>query len=287
MLQVHRLTKRYGRRVALDEVSFDLEAGKTLALLGPSGCGKSTLLRCIQRLTPPDQGEIWFMGAPVLDLEGEALREYRRRVGFVFQHFNLVGHMNALENVAFGPLMAGRPRDEALEAAREALGRVGLAHRVRSYPAEMSGGERQRVAIARALAQKPKLILWDEPTSALDPVLVDEVLSIMAGLAAAHETAMIVVTHEIPFALEVADQMALMDEGKIVAMGEPGEVLFRSDAPVAERLRRVYEMRYAGSYQHLRGGGGRNGSSRSRSVHRPLDKALPLARRRKGTVIGR
>jgi len=286
VLKVRSLSKRFGERVALNGVSLELKAGETLALLGPSGCGKSTLLRCIQRLVPPDHGEIWFMGEPVHELEGDALKEYRRRVGFVFQHFNLIRHMNALENVALGPLMAGLPRPKAFGIAREALARVGLAGRAEAYPAGMSGGERQRVAIARALAQKPRLILWDEPTSALDPILVDEVLAIMAELAATQETAMIVVTHEIPFALEVADRMALMDEGRIVAEGKPDEVLFESRAPVAERLRRVYEMRYAGLYQQVLDRAGRNGSERSRSLHRSHGAPSPFSWRRKGTVMG-
>lgn len=277
MLHVRRLTKRYGQRIALDGIDLDLAPGETLALLGPSGCGKSTLLRCIQRLVRPDAGDIVFMGQSVLDLEGEALRAYRRKVGFVFQHFNLIPHLTALENVALGPLMAGLSREEAFSRARDALERVGLVHQAAAHPAAMSGGERQRVAIARTLAQRPSLILWDEPTSALDPVLVDEVLAIMAGLAASGETAMIVVTHEIPFALEVADRMALMDQGKIVAEGEPREVLFRSEAPVARRLRKVYEMRYAGLYQQVLSRRGRNGSPRSRSVHRPPERPSALA----------
>src|SRR5690606_369414 len=277
MLHVRRLTKRYGQRIALDGIDLDLAPGETLALLGPSGCGKSTLLRCIQRLVRPDAGDIVFMGQSVLDLEGEALRAYRRKVGFVFQHFNLIPHLTALENVALGPLMAGLSREEAFSRARDALERVGLVHQAAAHPAAMSGGERQRVAIARTLAQRPSLILWDEPTSALDPVLVDEVLAIMAGLAASDETAMIVVTHEIPFALEVADRMALMDQGKIVAEGEPREVLFRSEAPVARRLRKVYEMRYAGLYQQVLSRRGRNGSPRSRSVHRPPERPSALA----------
>ena len=290
MLQVHQLTKRFGDHVALDAVSFDLKAGETLAILGPSGSGKSTLLRCIQRLIAPDSGEIWFCGQPVSQLRGEELRAYRRRVGFVFQHPHLIEHMTVLENVALGPVMAGLSTNVALRLAAAALERVQLSDKARAYPASLSGGERQRAAIARTLALEPQLILWDEPTSALDPILVDEVLAIMAELASRRDRAMIVVTHEIPFALAVADRMALMERGKIVVQGEPEEVLVGSDAPISRKFRRLYEVRYAGLYHHIGTRRGRKEEARSRSEQRPAGAAL-LRRlaagwRWKGTISG-
>ena len=246
MLQAYKLTKRFGDVVALDGVTFHVERGETLAVMGPSGCGKSTLLAAVQRLLPVDEGEIWLDGEPVMDLEGEALRRYRRRIGFVFQHQNLIKHLNAIENVMLGPVLAGVPKKTARRLAAGALERVGLLSKAYASPAAMSGGERQRVGIARALAMDPELILWDEPTAALDPVLVEEVLSIMVSLAKERNIAMIVVTHEIPFALEAADRVLLMERGAVQASGPPCEVLLGGTTELGRRFKRLYEARYAG-----------------------------------------
>jgi len=247
MLEVYKLTKRFGERIALDGVTFRVGRGETLAVMGPSGCGKSTLLLAIQRLVRVDSGEIWFGGEPVMHLKGEMLRRYRRRIGFVFQRQQLVGHLDALENVLLGPVLAGTPERKARRLAEQALEQVGLLSKARDFPATMSGGERQRVGIARALAMQPELILWDEPTAALDPMLVDDVIEVMTALAKQRSTAMIVVTHELPFALQVADRVVLMERGAVVGSGPPREVLFGGEGEIARRLRRLYEVRYGGT----------------------------------------
>lgn len=272
MLQVYDLTKSFRGRKALDGVTLQLQAGETLVVMGPSGCGKSTLLRCIPRLIPADRGEIWFDGTAVMDLEGAELREYRRRIGFVFQQQErqLIDHMTVLENVILGPVMAGTPRREAVRLAQQALARVGLLGMKDALPRSMSGGEQQRAAIARAIAMRPRLILWDEPTAALDPILVEEVLAIMAELAADGKTAMIVVTHEIPFALEVADRVALMEAGRIVLEGKPKEVLFETTHPLSRRFRRLYELRYAGKYWETGADEGRNSTAKPRREQGPV-----------------
>lgn len=295
MLQLYRVGKSFGRKRALEAVTLHVERGETLAIMGPSGCGKSTLLRCIQRLVEPDEGEIWFDGLSVRDLEGSALRAYRRRIGFVFQHQNLIPHLSALENVALGLKVAGLSDAEARRRAEKALERVGLEGMAGARPEQMSGGERQRVGIARALAMEPELILWDEPTAALDPILVEEVLSIMAELAREGGRAMVVVTHEIPFALEVADRLALMEEGRIVETGTPYEVLFHGTTRVGERYRRLYHVRHLGAYEAAKGRvGGRNGGAASRSDQGRMGVAVALrdqygevVRLGKGKVAGR
>lgn len=249
MLYLHKLGKSFGKKRALDGVTLRVARGETLAIMGPSGCGKSTLLRCVQRIVEPDEGEIWFDGVSVRELEGSALRAYRRRIGFVFQTPNLVPHMSALENVALGPRMAGLSGVQARRRAEEALARVGLSGLASASPEQMSGGERQRVGIARALAMDPELILWDEPTAALDPILVEEVLTIMAELARSGDRTMVVVTHEIPFALRVADRLALMERGRIVETGSPEQLLSRPRTELGERYRRLYCLRHLGAYE--------------------------------------
>jgi polar amino acid transport system ATP-binding protein len=226
--------KYFGALHALDGISLEIAPAEILCIIGPSGSGKSTFLRCINQLERIDGGAIWVDGAlagyrrvgdalhPLTD--GEIARQ-RLSSGMVFQRFNLFAHMTALENVIEGPVVVQKRRkSEAVEAALALLERVGLAEKRDAYPAELSGGQQQRVAIARALAMKPRLMLFDEPTSALDPELVGEVLAVMRDLAASRMT-MIVVTHELGFAREVANRVVFMDGGRIVEEGAPQDIL--------------------------------------------------------------
>ncbi|MEV4963674.1 MULTISPECIES: amino acid ABC transporter ATP-binding protein [Streptomyces] len=243
MVEIRSVHKSFGAVEVLRGIDLSVRAGEVTVVLGPSGSGKSTLLRTINHLEKVDQGWISVDGTLVgyrrsgnklYELrEREVLRQ-RTRIGFVFQNFNLFPHLTVLENIIEAPVAAlGRPRKEAVASAERLLARVGLADKAGSYPKQLSGGQQQRVAIARALALEPKLLLFDEPTSALDPELVGEVLDVIKDLAHAGTT-MIVVTHEIGFAREVADTVVFMDEGRIVEQGPPADVL---DRPVQERTR--------------------------------------------------
>ncbi|MGW1816580.1 amino acid ABC transporter ATP-binding protein [Streptomyces sp. NPDC002125] len=243
MVEIRGVHKSFGTLDVLRGIDLSVRPGEVTVVLGPSGSGKSTLLRTINHLEKVDQGWISVDGSLVgyrrsgnklYELrEREVLRQ-RTRIGFVFQNFNLFPHLTVLDNIIEAPVAAlGRPRKEAVAAAEKLLARVGLADKAGSYPRQLSGGQQQRVAIARALALEPKLLLFDEPTSALDPELVGEVLDVIKGLAHGGTT-MIVVTHEIGFAREVADTVVFMDEGRIVEQGTPAEVL---DRPVQERTR--------------------------------------------------
>ena len=234
LVAIRDVRKRFGSFEALKGVSLDVPRGEVLCLIGASGSGKTTLLRCVNQLAEVDAGGIWLDGELLgrrIDggrlhrlSEAEIARQ-RRRTGMVFQRFNLFAHMTALQNIVEGPVQVlRRPPSEAAAEAGELLRRVGLADKAGAYPAALSGGQQQRVAIARALAMKPELMLFDEPTSALDPELVGEVLAVMRELAASGMT-MIVVTHELGFAREVADRVVYMDGGMIVEEGSPSEVL--------------------------------------------------------------
>jgi polar amino acid transport system ATP-binding protein len=234
LVAIRSVSKRFASYQALSNVSLDVRAGQVLCLVGASGSGKTTLLRCINQLVRIDSGAIWIDGELMgMRREGDRLQvlteaqiaRQRLKTGMVFQRFNLFAHMTALQNVMEGPLQVqGRKPAEAVTEAMELLARVGLADKAGHYPAQLSGGQQQRVAIARALAMRPMLMLFDEPTSALDPELVGEVLAVMRELARGGMT-MIVVTHELGFAREVADQAAFMDAGSIVEAGTPSEVL--------------------------------------------------------------
>ncbi|MFJ5270306.1 amino acid ABC transporter ATP-binding protein [Streptomyces sp. NPDC088358] len=243
MVDIKAVYKSFGSLEVLKGVDLEVRAGEVAVVLGPSGSGKSTLLRTINHLEKPDRGVITVDGALVgyrrsgdrlYELREREILGQRTRIGFVFQNFNLFPHLTVLDNIVEAPVSAlKRPREDAVEAARGLLDRVGLADRADAYPRQLSGGQQQRVAIARALALEPKLLLFDEPTSALDPELVGEVLDVIRDLA--HRgTTMIVVTHEIGFAREVADTVVFMDDGRIVERGTPGDVL---DRPRRERTR--------------------------------------------------
>jgi len=244
LVTVCNVYKEFGNgtsaNVVLKGVDLEVPQGTVCVLLGPSGSGKSTLLRCINELEQITGGQIWVGGellgyrqdaaGQLHRLPDKAIAEQRSHLGMVFQRFNLFGHLTALQNVMLAPtLVGGVPKAQAQAQARQLLERVGLADRANYYPAQLSGGQQQRVAIARALAMNPKVMLFDEPTSALDPELVGEVLAVMQELAASGMT-MIVVTHEIGFAREVADQIVFMDNGVIVESG-PAEILDNPQQP--------------------------------------------------------
>ena len=233
MISVRDVAKSYGVHRVLDGVSLEVAKGEVVCVIGPSGSGKSTLLRCINGLEHYDEGEVAIDGVPV-HREHASIHALRSEVGMVFQRFNLFPHRTAMENVMEGPVyVKGVPRDEARERASALLAKVGLAQKLEAYPAQLSGGQQQRVAIARALAMQPKAILFDEPTSALDPELVGEVLKVMLTLAREGMT-MLVVTHEMGFAAEVAHRVLFLDHGRIMEEGAPQQML---SAPKHERTR--------------------------------------------------
>jgi len=228
------VTKQFGPLKALNNVSLSVSPGAVQCIIGPSGSGKSTLLRCINQLEKIDAGAITVageligyrrVGNELHELSDAEIARQRLKTGMVFQRFNLFNHMTVLQNIIEGPLtVLKRPRREIIAEAMALLDRVGLAEKRDSYPIELSGGQQQRIAIARALAMKPQVMLFDEPTSALDPELVGEVLNVMRDLAATGMT-MIVVTHELGFAREVASDVVFMDKGEIVEQGPPQQVL--------------------------------------------------------------
>ncbi|MEV5944177.1 amino acid ABC transporter ATP-binding protein [Streptomyces sp. NPDC051994] len=242
-VEVHNVHKWYGTHRVLDGVDLTVRPGEVTVILGPSGSGKSTLLRVINHLEKPEIGHVSINGELIgVKRQGERLKELseqailtqRGRIGFVFQNFNLFPHLTVLDNVAAAPVATGRlGKTGAKELARELLGRVGLGDKTGAYPRQLSGGQQQRVAIARALALRPGVIVFDEPTSALDPELVGEVLAVIKDLATSGTT-LLIVTHEIGFAREIADRVVFIDGGKIIEQGPPSEVL---DKPRHERTR--------------------------------------------------
>jgi polar amino acid transport system ATP-binding protein len=241
-VEIRNATKSYGDRTVLRGVDLDVALGSVTVILGPSGSGKSTLLRAINHLEKLDEGFVSVGGELIgvrphrdrfKELPEKAILQQRSRIGFVFQNFNLFPHLTILENVVEAPLVRGLTLVEARERSRTLLARVGLSDKENAYPRQLSGGQQQRVAIARALALEPELILFDEPTSALDPELVGEVLAVIRDLAGTGTT-LVVVTHEIGFAREVADNIVFLDEGVIVEQGPPEKVL---DNPSHQRTR--------------------------------------------------
>jgi cystine transport system ATP-binding protein len=239
MINVERLVKSYQRRPVLHGVDHAQRRGEAVVLIGPSGCGKSTFLRCLNQLETPDSGRVTIAGITIDPGDaprelGERQRQLRLRAGMVFQSFNLFPHLTALRNITESLLVVKRaPKDEAEHWGRELLAKVGLAEKADSYPAQLSGGQQQRVAIARALAMKPEVMLFDEPTSALDPELREEVLNVMRRLAEEGMT-MIVVTHEMQFARDMADRVVFFDGGQVAEEGPPEQIF---TAPQRDRTR--------------------------------------------------
>ncbi|WP_348620326.1 amino acid ABC transporter ATP-binding protein [Paenibacillus polymyxa] len=236
MIQIRNIHKSFGSLEVLKGVDVTLGKGKVLVIIGPSGSGKTTLLRCLNLLEVPDQGEIQVGDIALNFAKGTKLRQenilaLRKRTGMVFQSYNLFPHMTAVQNVMEGQVTVQKKgKDEARKRALELLKKVGLADKAESYPHQLSGGQQQRVGIARAMAVEPEVLLFDEPTSALDPELVGEVLKVIKQLAAEGMT-MVIVTHEMKFAAEVADHVILMDQGVIVEQGTPHEVLEQPTSP--------------------------------------------------------
>jgi polar amino acid transport system ATP-binding protein len=253
MIEVGEVWKSFGPLQVLKGISLEVPRGTAVALIGPSGSGKSTLLRCINLLEQPERGRV-RVGDQVVECEARRLpgdRElaaFRARTGMVFQHFNLFPHMTALDNVACGPLIVKKlGRHEAHDIAFALLEKVGLADKARVYPSALSGGQRQRVAIARALAMNPEVILFDEVTSALDPELVGEVLDVVRSLAEEGMT-MVLVTHEMAFAHDVAKTVAFMSDGVIVEIGPPQDVLVRPHNPRTRAFLARFHS-FMGTYQ--------------------------------------
>ncbi|MED1952005.1 amino acid ABC transporter ATP-binding protein [Brevibacillus centrosporus] len=240
MISVKRIHKSYGKLHVLKDVSLNVEQGEVVVMIGPSGSGKSTLLRCMNYLEQIQEGSIEIEGKPIgliqkngklVEMPQKELDKVRSEVGMVFQNFNLFPHVSVLENVMMAPMTVKKTkREEAEKLARELLRKVGLAEKADMYPDQLSGGQKQRVAIARALAMTPKVMLFDEPTSALDPELVGEVLTVMKQLAAEGMT-MVVVTHEMGFAREVADRVVVMDGGTLIEDGTPEKIFTAPDQP--------------------------------------------------------
>ena len=229
-IHVTNLKKNFGKLEVLKDISMDITEGEVVVLLGPSGSGKSTFLRCLNQLETATAGRILIDGYDVTDKHTD-INKVRQNIGMVFQHFNLFNHLNVMDNMTLAPVhLKVMTKDEARKKAMELLTRVGLADKAEAFPSQLSGGQKQRVAIARALAMKPDIMLFDEPTSALDPEMVGEVLAVMKELAREGMT-MVVVTHEIGFAREVADRVVFMEGGYIVEQGTPEEVLANPKEP--------------------------------------------------------
>lgn len=239
LLRIEGLKKTYKKNPALRGIDLVVYPGETVVLMGPSGCGKSTLVRCINRLTEPEEGKVFFKGMDLMTLSYHQLCLVRREIGYVFQHFNLIKRLTVLDNVTFALRMYGIAGDLAESRGLTALSLVGLEGKASDLPEELSGGERQRVGIARALALEPKLMIWDEPTAALDPILIGEVIEVMEKVVKTKETTMIIVTHEVGFAHRAADRILLLSAGEIIEEGTPEEVLGAPKSAIGKKYRKL------------------------------------------------
>lgn len=233
LIEVKNIDKIFGKTKALNNVSAEIKNGEVVVVIGPSGSGKSTFLRCLNLLEEPNNGQIFFEGVDITDPKNN-INKHRQKMGMVFQQFNLFPHMTILKNLTLAPMkLQGKSKDEAEKTAIELLERVGLADRANAYPSQLSGGQKQRIAIVRALCMKPDVMLFDEPTSALDPEMVGEVLDVMKSLATENMT-MVIVTHEMGFAKEVATRVIFMEKGTIIEENEPNAFFGN---PKTERLK--------------------------------------------------
>lgn len=233
LIEVKNVDKIFGKTKALDNVCAEIKNGEVVVVVGPSGSGKSTFLRCLNLLEEPDSGEIFFEGVNITDPKND-INKHRQKMGMVFQQFNLFPHMTILKNLTLAPMkLQGKSQKDAEHYALKLLSRVGLADRANAYPSQLSGGQKQRIAIVRALCMQPDVMLFDEPTSALDPEMVGEVLEVMKSLARENMT-MVVVTHEMGFAKEVATRVIFMEKGVIIEENEPEEFF---NNPKTDRLK--------------------------------------------------
>ncbi|MFI8346671.1 ectoine/hydroxyectoine ABC transporter ATP-binding protein EhuA [Streptomyces sp. NPDC085596] len=235
LIRLEKVTKRFGANTVLDQLDFSVDAGRHVTLIGPSGSGKTTILRLLMTLTEPDEGTITVDGQALFPAPEKQVREVRKKIGMVFQHFNLFPNMSVLRNITEAPVQVlGLSRDEAEARARELLELVGLSDKCDARPTRLSGGQQQRVAIARALAMRPRVLLLDEVTSALDPELVAGVLDVLRDIARGTDITMLCVTHEMGFARDISDQVLMFDQGRVVESGPPEKIF---GDPEQERTR--------------------------------------------------
>ncbi|RAK06923.1 amino acid ABC transporter ATP-binding protein (PAAT family) [Halanaerobium saccharolyticum] len=234
MIEINKLNKYFGDLHVLKDIDLKVKEGEVVSVIGPSGSGKSTLLRCLNRLEEPSSGDIIFEDISIMDDEQHDINELRQKMGMVFQQFNLFNHMNVMENITLAPIKLKKiNKNEAKKIALDLLEKVGLLNKADAYPSQLSGGQKQRIAIARALAMSPDVMLFDEPTSALDPEMVGDVLEVMKNLAAEGMT-MVIVTHEMSFARDVADRVVIMDAGNIIEEGNPKKIFNNPEHPRAK-----------------------------------------------------
>ncbi|MGM0502161.1 MAG: amino acid ABC transporter ATP-binding protein [Bacillota bacterium] len=242
MLEVINLTKSYGSQQVLRGIDFKAQAGETVVIMGPSGCGKSTTIRCLNRLTEPDGGKILLNGISMLELTTKQLLTLRQKIGFVFQNFNLINHLTVQQNVMLPLIKTDISKTEITQLAQQILGQVRLLDKKDAYPQELSGGQKQRVGIARALIIDPNLLLLDEPTASLDPILVKEVLDVIEDLTAANSKRIVViVTHQVSFALKVADMILLLEQGVVVEQGSPEQIFYQPQSELGQKYKQLLE----------------------------------------------